>query len=434
MIRSTCILLFIFALPGGWLTAQQPLLFEEVVIIALEQNFDVRLARGEAAIAQNNNTLGNAGFLPVIVAGADANRSTRDSRLTFFDGRTIEADNARSDQVNAFVSFDWTLFDGMKMFATRDKLRELEVLGKLEVQYRFEQVLLGLSELFFRLVQEEKLLEVYRSSLETSKMRYRIESRAFDLGGSSELQKLNAEVDMNADSALVMQQRMMVKNLKADLNLVLGRAPDTPIAVAADMRPTEKLNYNLLTKGLSESNVGLQAARVRMQVNKYEIEEVRSGFLPQVGLFADFTRNRQENEVGILERNLTSGPNIGLSLRWNLFNGFNDRRELENRKVMFANAEIERERIAAEAQTTLLKEFNAYEYALQLLAMERNSLATAKRNLEVAVESYRLGAINAIEFRAIQQSELEAEARLLTAEYLVKVSEVRLQIMSGGRR
>lgn len=428
------ILFLLFALPGGWVGAQQPLLFEEVVITALENNYNVRLARGTARIAENNNTAGNAGFLPSIMAGADVNRASRDSRLTFFDGRTIEADGARSDQLNSFINVDWTVFDGMKMFATRDKLRELEALGQLEVQYQFEQILIGLAELFFRLVQEEKLLEVYRNSLEISRMRYEIEQRALELGASSELQKLNAEVDMNADSAMVMQQRMSIKNLQAELNLILAKEPTNDIRVAADMRPKEKLNFTVLSNGLGNSNVALMAARSRSQVSKYEINEAKANFMPRVGLFADFTRNQQANEVGILERNLTSGPNVGLSLRWNLFNGFNDRREVENRKVMFANAELEAERIKAEAQTELVKEYNNYEYALQLLALERNSLITAQRNLEVAVETYRLGGINALEFRAIQQSKLEAEARLLTAEYLVKVSEVRLQVVSGGSR
>lgn len=428
------ILFLLFALPGGWVGAQQPLLFEEVVITALENNYNVRLARGTARIAENNNTAGNAGFLPSIMAGADVNRASRDSRLTFFDGRTIEADGARSDQLNSFINVDWTVFDGMKMFAKRDKLRELEALGQLEVQYQFEQILIGLAELFFRLVQEEKLLEVYRNSLEISRMRYEIEQRALELGASSELQKLNAEVDVNADSAMVMQQRMSIKNLQAELNLILAKEPTNDIRVAADMRPKEKLNFTVLSNGLGNSNVALMAARSRSQVSKYEINEAKANFMPRVGLFADFTRNQQANEVGILERNLTSGPNVGLSLRWNLFNGFNDRREVENRKVMFANAELEAERIKAEAQTELVKEYNNYEYALQLLALERNSLITAQRNLEVAVETYRLGGINALEFRAIQQSKLEAEARLLTAEYLVKVSEVRLQVVSGGSR
>ncbi len=433
MIRSTFLMLLFFALTGGCLHAQQALSFNEVVIIALENNYDIRIARGISKMAVNDNTSGNAGFLPVVVAGADANRSIRDSRLTFFDGRNIEADDARSDQLNAFVSIDWTIFDGLQMFATRDKLREMEVIGKLEIQYQFEQVLLGLSDLFYRTVQEEKLLEVYRNSLEISKMRYRIEERALDLGGSSELQKLNAEVDMNADSAQVMQQKMMIRNLKAELNLVMGLEPDHDFNAVADMQPLDKLNYSALVSGMRGSNVSLLAARSRSRVSKYEIDEARSTFMPRVGIFADFTRNQQENEVGILQRNLTSGPNVGVSLRWNLFNGFNDRRELDNRKIIFENATIEVERVEAEALTGLLTQYNEYDYALQLLQLEKGSLVTAQRNLEVAVETYRLGAINAIEFRTIQQSELEAEARLLAAEYMVKVAEVRLQVLGGVR-
>lgn len=433
MIRYSLVFVLCFALPGGW-SAQEVLTYEDALLIALEKNYDLRISANMADIAANNNTAGNAGFLPSLIAGADANRAIRDSRLTFFDGRTIEADQARSDQINSFVSLDWTLFDGMKMFATRNKLREFEVLGKLELQFQFEQVALALAEVFYRLVQEEKLREVYQSTLDVSRMRFRIERRAFELGGSSELQKLNAEVDMNADSAQVMQHEMLLKNLKAELNLILGRSPETEFIATAGMQPGAMLDYNQLKSGLRTNNASMLAARSRSRISKEEITEVRASYMPTLGLFADFTRNRQENEVGILQNNLTTGPNVGLSLRWNLFNGLNDRREIDNRKIMFENAALDTERIEAEASTALLQHYNEYTFARKLLALEEGSLTTAQRNLQVAVETYRLGAINAIEFRTIQKSELEAEARLLQAEYLVKVAEMRLKVLAGSAK
>jgi outer membrane protein TolC len=151
-----------------------------------------------------------------------------------------------------------------------------------------------------------------------------------------------------------------------------------------------------------------------------------------VGLFAEYGFNRQANEVGVLASNLTQGPNVGVTLRWNLFDGLNNRREIENRKLWFENANYEAKSVELEAQTRLLQQFNAYQFAQELVDLERNSLQTARKNLEVAEATYRLGGINALEFRLIQLSELEAESRMLRAQYQQKIAELSLLNLSGN--
>ncbi|MEQ9210693.1 MAG: TolC family protein, partial [Pseudomonadales bacterium] len=48
---------------------------EEVVGLALEQNYDIRLERNNLSIAANNNSLGNAGFLPTVELIGNANKT-----------------------------------------------------------------------------------------------------------------------------------------------------------------------------------------------------------------------------------------------------------------------------------------------------------------------------------------------------------------------
>ena len=59
-------------------------------------------------------------------------------------------------------------------------------------------------------------------------------------------------------------------------------------------------------------------------------------------------------------------------------------------------------------------------------------MQTARKNLEVAEATYRLGGINALEFRLIQLSELEAESRMLRAQYQQKIAELSLLNLSGN--
>ena len=53
--------------------AQDKLGLEKALEIALKNNFDIQVAENDKAIAENNLTLGNAGFYPVVEANFDQN-------------------------------------------------------------------------------------------------------------------------------------------------------------------------------------------------------------------------------------------------------------------------------------------------------------------------------------------------------------------------
>lgn len=406
--------------------------YEQALALCFEHNYGLKIMRNASEVAENNNTLGNAGFLPTISAGVDVNAASRDSRLEFFSGQEVEADGAQSRALGAYALLNWTVFDGFTMFATKDKLEELNLLGELELRFQMEQVALALAQLYFQIVQEQQLLAVYLESIEVSRERFDIERRSFEIGSSSELQKLNAEVDLNADRALILSQRMLIDNLKADLNFLLGRDPSIAFTPSSSIDASNGLTFEDLASTLHTQNTGLLAARARYTVASHEIREQKGNMLPQVGVFAEYGFNRQANEVGILASNLTQGPNVGVTLRWNLFDGLNARREIENRKVWFENATHEAKSVELEAKTRLVQQFNAYRFAQQLVELEQNSLLTARKNLEVAEATYRLGGINALEFRLIQLSELEAESRMLRAQYQQKIAELSLLNLSGN--
>lgn len=423
--------IFVLLLGTTLAFGQNILLFDEVVRITLANNYDIRIASNQSAVAANNNTLGNAGFLPTVNAGADANRASRDSRLVFFSGQEVAADGARSEALNAFVQLDWTLFDGFRMFTTKAKLGDLQTLGELEMRFQLEQVVVQLAALYFRLVQEEKLLKVYQQTAAITQQQFEILGKAYDLGGRSELELLNAKVALNTDKARILEQEMLLRNLKADLNQIMALPPSNEFQVAATITLQPQLGLPALQQLLLTDNVALQAARVRKSVVRREVDEVRAGFYPTVGVFSDFTLNQQVNEVGILASNRTQGANFGVAVRWNLFNGLNDRREIQNRKLLFENALLETDKIQLESETAVYQRFNEYTFAKQLFDLESENLQTTKRNVVVAQRSFTLGAISDIDMRLIQLTELEAASRQLRAEYLTKLAEVQLMQLTG---
>lgn len=411
--------------------SQESISFQEVAELALENNLSIRLAKQGAEVVKADNTLGNAGFMPSAEAVFDLTRAQRDSRLQFFNGEQIEADGAQSDALRGAVLFDWVLFDGLRMFATKDKLNELEALGELELQFQVEAILQAAALTYYQLSQEEAVLRVFRDRLGSSRQRYEIEQRTFELGGADELALLNAEVDMNADSAMVMQQMIRVENLQTDLNLLMNRPTDATFKTKGQIAIGSPLDPERLLPQMTAANTSLLAARTRSEVASIEMREFKAGRLPSLVLSADYSLNQQVNEVGVLQSNLTRGPNVGIAVRWNLFDGLRNQREIAKRKIIFEQAQVQEELVLKESESEWTKLYRTYRMNRAIYELEESNVRSARKNLEVANRSYELGGINALDLRLIEQKVLEAELRVLQSAYEVKVSEVQLLRLSG---
>ena len=73
----------------------------------------------------------------------------------------------------------------------------------------------------------------------------------------------------------------------------------------------------------------------------------------------------------------------------------------------------------------------AYQNNIELTKLEIESLENAELNYEIAMERYKIGDLSGLELREAQNSLLEAEQRLLNAQYNTKLYEISLMHISG---
>jgi len=405
--------------------------FRDILAVALENNYQLIITKNDAEIAANNNTAGNAGFLPTLDVSAGNNTSIVNSNQKFYDGRVKDATGAQNNAFNALAELNWTVFDGLKMWASKDRLAELENMGMLSVQLEVEMTFLDLASLYYELVQQQKLLQVLKYSMEVSRARFILAEKKFSIGASSEVDLNQAKIDMSEDSTMLIKQDILIKNLQADINVVAARPPEIKFSAATEIDIETTLDYPSLLASMKNQNYSLMIARSNAMVRQLEIKEKKAALMPNLSLFTDYSYAKSNSETGLLQTNTTSGPTFGITFRYNLFNGLNDRRELQNSKIYYESATIQNDQLLNALNAELYKAFNSYSGALQEVSLERNNLENAGKNLTIAIELYKAGAINEIEFRDIQQKALEAENRLLTAEYLAKIAELNLRQLSG---
>ena len=118
-----------------FVAAQEILTVKDAVQIALENNFDIKIASNNAKIDATNVSLANAGILPNIEAVLTENNGILDTKQVQADGSTREKNNAKNMNLSYGLALNWTVFDGFKMFAKHEQLKQIEQLGNTQLKY-----------------------------------------------------------------------------------------------------------------------------------------------------------------------------------------------------------------------------------------------------------------------------------------------------------
>lgn len=422
-------ILLLLALP---LTAQELLTAEEAVRIALQNNYAIEIARNELEMDRAGVSWGNAGILPAVGLTANTNNSIQSTRQTRSDGNIIEVDNARNNNLNYGVVADWTLFDGFRMFARYDQLKELEKLGEAQLR---ETILTRVSDVlitYYDLVQQQQQLSALDSTLVISEQRMELAKNRFTIGRSSKLEVLNAQVDLNTDRTTMLRQEEIFNNTKIRLNEILSREPVTNFVVQEDIRVDDELLLEDLERMAREQNPVLQAQIISRNIAKLELKQVKAGRYPTIEANTGYIFSQNESPVGFTTFGRSEGLNYGLSARMNLFDGFNQKQNEKIARLQVENSEIAIEQQAQTLESQLNRAYQTYLTNISLIRLEGENEAIARENLEITMEKFRIGTIPTIEFRTAQLNYINAIVRHSNAKFQAKLSEISLKEFAGN--
>jgi len=412
--------------------ARDTLTVARAVQLGLENNYAIRIARNEADIAENNNSLGNAGFLPRLsVSGTQTGNLTNSRQEYAFNNQVNERTGATSQSLNSNVSLNWTLFDGFRMFTTRQSLQALEEQGETNARLTIESTVGDIINGYFNIVRQQQTLNVLRDALSISHTRLNIARQKESLGSGSGLETLQAQSDLNSDSSAYLRQRAVVQNAQIDLNRLLARDPETGFSVTDSIPIRDDLVLADLQRQVDQENSQLQRARINRHLANLSLQQIRSERMPVIDLNAGYGFSKSRSQSGFLKSNRSSGYNIGLTASLSLFDGFDVHRRAQNAKIRIRNNEENYQDIHNEISASLRQIYEDYRSNLQLLQLERENVEVARHTLEVAQERYRLGTIAQLELREAQRTYVQAVNRRVNVQYLCKVAETELQRLSG---
>lgn len=426
-------LLAALLLGAAWPAVAQKNTLRDFLQEGLLNNYSLKIVRNEEQIATNNNTLANAGALPTVDLSAGYSGSLGTTNTTDrATGATTSARNALDHTLTAGITADWTVFDGFKIQTERSRLRELQQQGETLTRIAIEDYIANLASEYFNLVQQEIRFKNLLYAVQLSKERLRIAEERYVIGSNSRLDYRQAGVDFNADSAECLKQIEVLATSRIRLNELIASKDIDRRIVAADtaIRINMDLNYDTLLAGMLRSNSQLLNVAHDVNLAKIEMKAVRSRDYPYLRLNAGYGYTFDRYQVGATSKRNNFGLNFGATIGFNLFDG-NRKRERVNARLAAENAEWERNNLEISLRAQLADLWQAYCNNRRLLNLERENLVVARENYAIAYERFLLGDLAGIEMREAQNSLLDAEDRLLTAEYDTKMCEISLLQISG---
>lgn len=424
-------LLFAFLFCTHQTFAQELLTLEDAIRITLENNYSIKLISNTLDISTRNVNPGVAGALPTLAGNFSNSNSILDSRQVKSTGEVTELSGAHNSNTNYGVGLNWTIFDGLGMFARYDQLQELKKMGEANLRVAIMENIADVTNTYYNLVQQQQQLNAYDTAINISQQRLELAKNRFLVGKAAKLEVLNAEVDMYTDTTNLVRQQELYNNTQTYLNQVMAREPGLRFKVIDRIPVDNTLLLSTLTEQTLKHNPSLQAAIVNKQISEINVRVVKAKRYPTVSVNTGYNFTNATSALGFATQSTGKGLTYGVTASIPIFTGFTQNINEHNAKVLMNNADIQYQQLNTAIISQLTSLYQTYTTSLVLVKMEERNQRIARENLLITIEKYKLGSITTVEFRAAQLNYINATVRYSTAEYNAKAAEINLNQISG---
>ncbi|MEO0526152.1 MAG: TolC family protein [Bacteroidota bacterium] len=425
-------LFFLHFITCFFVSAQEKLILEDAISLALQNNYDLRIAKNDVEIARKEAELLNSGYLPTLSANGGVDYSDENQDVTFSDETTTSVDGAVTESYNASITAEYTLFDGMERKFNQDKNEGNLRLSEFQERQQIENTVISVYEHYFDVAYQAQVVENLKVNIENSKDRLVRAQKKLKYGQGTTLDELNSQVDLNNDSISYASALRDLNNFKRNLNLLLGREVNTKFEPDTLVTFLPKLSPDDILDNAEKNNIQTVLAKQNILLSDLDIKINKAKYLPKIKGNGSYSWSESQNPpTSFALTNEALGYSLGLNLSWNIFDGGTTATKIKTAKISKQNREIELFQAQEQLRVDIFNAYEEYTNAIFTLSAENKSVTTNELNFERTKKQYALGQVTAIDFRQAQINLLDARNNYARAKYDLKIAEINLQQLGG---
>ena len=450
--------LVVVVLFQGALLAQngKVLTLDECIQIALQNNNQLRSTRYEVERAGAGIVVARASVLPTINASLQSGRTqvgeTVDSRdIPVVDPETgqpiINPETGRPivDRVKSIIpsrsfyghtmsfTLNQTLFNGGRNWNSIKQAQASFDATSQRLAATRQSTIALVKQRYFELLKALKLEQELRLAVQRSRDQLERTRSMYEIGSVAQVDVYRSEVTLGQDEINLINQQNVVKIARSNLNVAMGRDPETPLdVVEANVEP-EPLQMTLeeAMAIAEQNNPDLKRFEFEMRSTEYARKIAMAAFWPNIGVSVSYRRSNEnfDRVYGDLARNFV--VNVGARFDLNLFNGFADRAEVRRQVAAYNVARENWMNTKRQIQLQVKQAYLNLEAFERIAEINERNVRAAEEEYRLAQERYRVGAGTQLEVTEAQVSLTRARVSLVRAEYDEMIARAQLEAVLG---
>jgi len=352
---------------------------------------------------------------------------------------TMPAQNVKlmdRDLLKSSLSLVLPIYTGGKVSALAKQAKAGVEVSKVEARQTDLQIVRDVKQYYYGHIFARKLHALGRETLERFEATEAITESVYK-HGSGRVKK----TDYLRSKMMTSNVRSVVELLKSNEELsksalanVMGFSWNTPVAVAETEIPFTSYGGNLdtLVARAHQSNPQMSQVRLGLQAREGKIAEARSGHLPVVAFFGNFTHLDNSYDGGLMTDENRNSWQIGVSMELPLFNGLRTTREVQEAKHRLEKLKQEslllQEGVALQVKNAFLQIARSQG---QVTTM-KEALTTAVENRDLTVRAYSQDMVETKDVIEAQLMEFIMHSQYLKALYDHQVNAGDLEYIVGS--
>ena len=407
------------------------LTIQDAIRHTIENNYGILITKNDIEVGIINNNWANAGAIPVISATANkaVGLSNLDQKLN--NGTITQKKGSTTQNLNAGVAVNWRVFDGFKMFATKQKLEELEKRGEYIFRKNLNETVYNVVTSYYKIVTLNEQSEASEEQISLYRDRYNLAQRKYEIGTGAKFEVLEAEVDLNAQRSNLLALENEIALAKSSLNNLMGRTPQMSFKVIDTIIVQSLPTLSEVNLKIDVQNPDVMLANSDLAVLMHMKKEINAGRLPTVNLNGFYNFAKSRNSAGFTLFNQSYGPSGSVGVSIPIFNGGLVKKQLQITDIDIRNQELSIAQTKNEISTALNNVYINFHNSLKEIELEKENLILATQNITIAMERYRVLNITSVELRQIQISYNAVKNRLYNALFQAKIAEAGVALLMG---
>lgn len=413
------------------LVGQDQLKLEDAIKVGLAQNFDIVIANKNIEISSNNNTWGQAGRYPSIDINLQQgnNLSDQSNNPTAFIQQTI-----RSHSLQSSLNVNWTLFNGFKVIANKEKLATLQNQSEGNATLIIENTIQGIILSYYNSKLQLEKIALLNNVLKLSKDKYEYQKVKQSIGTAVTVDLLQFEAAYLTDSSSLVLQELAYKNSIRNLNLLMG------VDVSRTWDLTSKLTTEMplfdskeLIDKMNNNNQNLKNQLLNLELSKQDLKIAKANLYPVIGFNAGAQNTNSQYVLGPLTQTGTTINYFGnFTLSYRLFDGGKIKRAIKNVTIQEEITNLNIEKTKLQLNQELQIQLENYNARTTLFSINKRAFEVSKKNLDIAHLKENNGLINSFNLRDIELAYLRSGVSLFDSMYSIIESKTNLTKLTGG--